>query len=432
VGELEIRWPDADAERVRAAAGRLEVARSALIGRDADEILDVLARVMDAWCDARSPWRRRLADLHPAASGFSREVVEKGLDLALGEWSGDALRRTVRDEKSGLLARPGRSLAPFASTSLVLAGAIPMPSLLQPLLSLALQSPVLVKSASRDPVTPKLLVESIAATDPEIARAIEVVSFSSDDTASLVPLLAAECVVASGSDETMRAIQARLDASQRFVAYGHRLSIAVIDADAVDEQREPLAESLSLDVALWDQLGCLSPAVIYVVGRGAVAASVALGETLADRLEEKSRSLPRGEVAASVAATIANERDAAAMRSAADGDVHVRAGRDGSWTVVTEADAAWRPCPLHRFIRLLPIEDAAELAFATRPIARHLSSIALAIGRADRHDVRSHVARLGASRICAPGRLQTPPLDWPHDGQPLLAPIARIRGVETD
>jgi hypothetical protein len=27
---------------------------------------------------------------------------------------------------------------------------------------------------------------------------------------------------------------------------------------------------------------------------------------------------------------------------------------------------------------------------------------------------------LGASRICEPGELQAPPLDWPRDNQPLL------------
>jgi hypothetical protein len=40
------------------------------------------------------------------------------------------------------------------------------------------------------------------------------------------------------------------------------------------------------------------------------------------------------------------------------------------------------------------------------------------------------LASLGVSRICAPGRLQAPPLAWRHDGQPVLLPLARFTDIE--
>lgn len=427
---LEIRWPDADAERIEAAKGRLDVARARLSARGADDVLEVLADVLDLWCDPASPWRLRLLDEHPPAAGFSREVVETGLDLALGRWSGAALRRALESERRALLAGTGRRLLPFESTCTVLAGAIPMPSLLQPLLPLALLSPVLVKPASRDPVTPRLLAESIAAVDPEIGRAIEVVSFASDDTASLDRFLAAECIVASGSDDTVAAIRERVRPTQRLVAYGHKLSIAVVEGGTALREADALAEALSLDVALWDQLGCLSPLAVYVAGRACEEAAAVLSEALAAHLAERARTLPRGELAASVAAAIAHERDAAAMRAAAGEAVRVYAGEGTSWTVIVEADAHFRACPLHRFVRVHPVQDAEALEAAVRPIARHLSSIALAVERGDPQQLARRTSRLGASRVCAPGRLQAPPIDWPHDGRPLLAPLARLIGDE--
>jgi hypothetical protein len=329
----------------------------------------------------------------------------------------------------GALRRGGdRRLVPFASTSIVLAGAIPIPSLLQPLLSLALRSPVLLRPASRDPVTPRLLAESIGAVDPELGRAIEIVAFPATDTGSLDRFLAAECVVASGSDETIAALTSRTRPSQRVVAYGHRLSIAVVDAEAVEAGAASLADAVALDVALWDQLGCLSPVAVYVTGDHPIDAARTLAKALAVSLAARAAALPRGELDATTAATIAHERDAAAMRAAAGGDVTVHAGAGTDWTVIAEADARWRPSPLHRFVRVHPVTRDEGLEHALRPAVRHLSSIALA-SRAGT-GLAEVVAALPASRVCAPGRLQAPPLDWPHDGRSLLAPLARLQSDE--
>ena len=430
MSDLTIRWPDEDAERVLAARGRLEAARARLTARDPGEVLEALAAVFDLWSDGDSLFRRRLLDEHPAAAGFTREVVAAGLDVGLQEWTGAALRAALGAERDALLAGGARTIAPFASTSVMLAGSIPMPSLLSCVLPLALQSPVLVKPASRDPVTPRLLVESIASVDAELARAIEVVAFSRDDAASLDGLLAAECVVASGSNETIRSIAARVAPAHRLVAYGHKMSIAVVADDDATESAAAIAEGLSLDVALWDQLGCLSPVAVYVVGARCAKASDALARALADALDRRSSELPRAPVPPSVSAAIKGERDGAGVRAASGEAVAVHASDDTSWTVVREADAGWRTAPLHRFVRVHPLEEPVRLAEALGPMAPYLSSAAISARLRDeesRH-ARAALTALGASRLCAPGRMQAPPIDWPHDGQPLLAPIARLQG----
>ncbi len=425
--DFTIRWPDESAERVESAKGRLDVARGRLIARGFDDVLGVLGQVFELWRDPGSSWRRRLLDEHPDASGFSRENVEAGLGLALEHWTGDALRRAIESERRGLLAGTGRSLVPFASTSVILGGAIPMPSLLQPLIPLALLSPVLVKPSSRDTLTSRLLAESIAAVDPEIGRAIEVVTFPSDDIASLDSFLAAECVVASGSDETIGSLRGRMRQTQRFVAYGHRISIAVVEAGMAMREPDGLARALSLDIALWDQLGCLSPVAVYVVGEGASRATPVLAAALASELELRSTELPRGAIPTEVGVAIRIERDSAALRSASGEAVQIHAGAGTSWTVIAEADALARSCPLHRFIRVHPVPSADSLEPAVKPLIRSLSSIALAVEAGPGTDLKARVSRLGASRLCRPGRLQAPPIDWPHDGRPILAPLARIQ-----
>ena len=432
--KLTIHWPDAAAERVEAAKGRLDVARRRLVARSREGILAVLGSVFDQWRDPESKWRRRFMDEFPERSGFSAEVARAGIELALESWTGEALARAVEGELRTTPGATPHTLSPFSMTSVILGGAIPMPSLLASVLPLCAQSPVLIKPASRDPVTPGLLAEAIAEVDPELGRCIEVVSFPSGDGESLGRFLAAECVVATGSNETIRQIRTRVRTSQRFVAYGHKLSVAVIDAEGwKGRDPRPLVEALALDIALWDQLGCLSPLALYLVGPEAARETPAFAGALAEALEALQQSLPRGETPLEAATAIRHERDEARIRAAAGAGVSVFESPGTEWTVVGESDAEWRPSPLHRFVRVHPVPRIDDLAKALRPVVRNLSSVALA-GFPPSSDAREEVARelsrLGATRLCEAGRMQAPALDWHHDGQPILLPLARFTGME--
>ena len=433
MSKLTIQWPDAHAEQVEAAKGRLDVARRRLVARSPEGILSVLATVFDQWRDPQSKWRQRFREEFPPASGFSREAAEAGLDLALAEWTGDALRQAVDAELQSASKGSVRWVSPFSMTSVVLAGAIPMPSLMAMVLPLCVRSPVLVKSAARDPITPRLLAECLAEVDPELGRCIEVVSFSGSDGESLTRFLAAECVVASGSDETIAAVSGRIRPSQRFVAYGHKLSLAIVRAGTrSNEELGALAEALSVDIALWDQLGCLSPVATFVMGEGAEETIDALGPALADALARRQGQWPRGEISLEAATAIRGQREEARMRAAGGSSVRVWASEGTEWTVIGEADQEWRPNPLHRFIRLHPLEREDQLREVLSPVVRNLSSVALAGFESENEQtpVARLLSGLGAGRVCGAGRLQAPPMDWYHDGLPLVLPLTRFTGLE--
>jgi hypothetical protein len=101
----------------------------------------------------------------------------------------------------------------------------------------------------------------------------------------------------------------------------------------------------------------------------------------------------------------------------------VLAGPGTSWTVVCEDTPALRPAPLHRFVRVFPFDDLDMLLAALRPYAAHLAGVALAGFDTEQAELTGRLLALGASRICAPGQLQAPSLDWARDGHPLLASL---------
>ncbi|MDH3685769.1 MAG: hypothetical protein OEP95_06055 [Myxococcales bacterium] len=386
---------------VRDALAAVRAAGRRLRERNPEEILDALGDVLETWRDPASAPRRALVRELPSATGFSAPVIERGLELALAPWTREALHELWRREA-------GPDAVGFDTTAVLLAGAIPMPTLLALLAPLVLRSGVVARAASRDPLTAHVVAESLCARDAGLADALSLVEFDHDDRDTLAAFLSADCVVATGSDATVAALGAQTRG--KLVSRGHRLSVAVLGEDA---DIEAAADALAVDVALWDQLGCLSPIAAYVVGAPAEARRTA--EALAAALDRTEEVLPRGAVPTEAAAQISHERADAELRGAAGGAVALRMGR--TWTVVAEADARPRAAPLHRFVRVHPVPDLGALADALAPYAAHLAALGCA-GATLPHDY-------GASRICPLGQMQAPPLTWRQDGIGTLEPLVR-------
>lgn len=414
-------------EEIRAALDRLRRAGRALRGRPARQTLDALGSLLETWRDPNAATRRVWLDAYLEATGFSSAMVETGMTRALAGWTGAALDALVERELGGCEALEGRAARVadgFEVTALLMAGSVPSATLLSLLSPLVLRSPVLVKPSAHDPVTPAHVAESIAAVDPLLGACIEVARFPGADRERVDALLEADCVVASGSDATIADVADRVRPPRRMVGYGHRLSVAAVGSD----RRDDAAARLAQDVALWDQLGCLSPLAVFVEGDCATAAG--FGEALATALAGLQERWPRSPIGPGEAAAIARERDEAEMRAAGGAPVRVLQGAGTSWTVLLEADARMRPAPLHRFVRVHPVAGIDALLTALEPIRSHLAAVGVDGFSGREAQVASALARLGASRICPLGTMQAPPLAWCRDNRGVLLPLARLSDNE--
>lgn len=424
----KINWPDDNGEPVRAARARLEVAAGILHGLPQAAVRDRLASAFDLLSDPHSLWRQELLETFPDPAGYSRPMVEAGLDHGLKTWTGHAFLAAIEGEWP-LEKPPPAEAGLLGQTSVLLAGSIPMPSLLACGLPLVQGSPTLVKTARGDPITAPLFRRCLAEIDPHLARCLEVVSFPSSDEASLKIFLEADCVVANGTDETIESIAERLKASQTLVAYGHKFSVAVVLSRGLRARTdlETVANALALDVALWDQLGCLSPVCVYILGDDSASQVSSLARAMSQAMAALENRLPRGPVPKTASAAIRQARDEASLRAASDPKIMLYTSEDSAWTVVGEANTQWRPTPLHRFLRIHPARNLAELKSTLAPLARHLSCVGVGGRSADPEaalDLGSEMTRLGASRFCELGQMQAPPIDWPRDGRPLLVSLA--------
>jgi hypothetical protein len=410
---------------------RLREAGEGLRKRSISDLVDVLGVVLDGWRDPNSAWRKDLESRLPAATGFFKPLIRKGLEQALDGWTSETLRALATRELGPLqdLETASNSrVSGFDLTAVLLAGSIPMPSLLAIIAPLVVRSTVLAKPAARDPITPMLVARSIAEVDPELGRCVEVAQFGGSNEDCMNALLQADCVCAMGADATIAAVQARVRPPRRLVVDGHRLSLAAVVPPKEAAPLSHLADRLALDVALWNQLGCLSPIAVYVVGNSEQAAALALA--LAHSLAEAEKAWPRGAIEAAAASTIARERAEAELRLAAGHAVAVHSSNTTAWTVILEEGPERRLAPLNRFIRVIPVANSSLLLEAVRPLRAHLAAVAIEGFGADTLGLARSFADLGASRICAPGKLQSPPLDWRHGGQGALTPLLRFTDFE--
>lgn len=410
---------------IASALDDIRSAGEALRQRSARSVHESLCEFFAHWSNPLARGRRELEAALPGATGLHPKTAREGLDRGLNHWDAAAFR--------GLVDRELGPEAPVAiglrSTAVLLAGEIPMPSLLSIVAPLALRSPVVVKSGSRDPVTATIVQRSLASVAPDLAPALCVLP-PIQSSAALAALLEADCIVATGSDATIATIGAQLRPTQRFVAAGHRFSIAVIGDEALRANRVgDIAERLAIDIAMWDQQGCLSPIAIFAISEDPHAAD-RLSEHLAQALANAEAQWPLGHVDDAAAARLASERAEAEMRSASDPAVTLLSDPEHRFAVVREADARMRPAPLHRFVRVHPQETPAALLAWLRPFAQHLAAVALAGFGRNEAPFANALVEAGASRVCVPGTLQAPPIDWRHEGRGVLAPLACFADVE--
>jgi hypothetical protein len=305
----------------------------------------------------------------------------------------------------------------------VLAGNVFTAAIRAVTLPLLLGMPVLAKSAGQDSAFVAWLTRALNSADPALGSAFQYVDFSSQQEALTRALFeGADTVVAYGSDATLRAVRAELGADVSFIGHGHGLGAAWIDRGALQDRASAarVAEALALDVAAYDQRGCMSPLLAWVT-TGQAVSPAAFSQLVFDALGALARSLPRGPLPLDVAGAQLSFRGIGALRGTLlEGD---------GYAVAYDGDGPLRVSPGYRNLLLLDLPDAEALPKQLSPLGVHLKCLGLA-GVDDVRSVRQALPARVAPRLCAVGRMQEPPLDALQDG--LSAWEGLVRYTDSD
>jgi hypothetical protein len=406
-----------------------------LAARSTPALIRLLSGIAENWLEPDYPFRKLALERGPERMGFSRATLAAGLDAFFRRVTAENLRALLiqelgqvgrLDSLSATDSEHAAQRAALANTPELLfhitGGIIPNPALVSIIFGVLLRSAQFVKCARGASFLPRLFAHSLYDADAKLGACLEVAEWPGG-TAHLESHLfnEADCVTATGSDETLARIRSQLPVRTRFLGYGHRVSFGYIAHEALSGfNPKKIATRAAADVVAWNQLGCLSPHVIYVEHGGNVTAEQ-FGEMLAGELARREETEPRGELPAQSAAAIASRRAFYEIRAAHSPETrHWASENSTAWTVIYEADPRFQLSCLNRFVYVKGVSDLTGALQSADSIRGKVSTVGLAATEDRAPALVTQLARWGVTRVCPLGQMQDPPLLWRHDGRPAL------------
>jgi len=416
-----------------------------LSSRRTAQIIRLVAEAAAGWRHPESVFRALALAHGPEQLGFSRQTLEQGLDRFFAGITETSLNALVQQDlgeaqrldelvRDALEQKTNRASLVSGPEFLVqiAAGNLPNPTLLGMILGMLTRSAQLIKCPLGKSLLPRLFAHSIYELDPKLASCLEIVEWAGgNEMLESIVFDEADCVTATGSDETLHAIRKRIPSRVHFLGYGHKLSFGYVGSEVLTTfHGGKVITRAAEDVAAWDQLGCLSPHVIYVQTGGG-SSPLQFSELLAAELNRREIETPRGSLSPELAAGIAHRREVYQVRAAHSPDTQMWQSKDSTaWTVVLDAEGSFPVSCLHRFIYVHPVVDLEEALRHADPMRRCTSTVGIAVAEHQMGEVAKTLARWGARRVCPLGQMQQPPLTWRHDGRPALADLVKWTDVE--
>ncbi|MSP90181.1 MAG: hypothetical protein EXR79_00010 [Myxococcales bacterium] len=369
------------------------------------------------------PVRNALLGGVAETSGLHPSSVARLANLFLQAWRRPGLDRLVAPVRERVgEARPVGTIALAAPGNLCVAT---WAALAEALLA---GNRVRVRPGAGDLRAASAYHAALALVAPALAERMTVVHCERDDDLGWRHWLrGARTLIAYGSDAGVAATSRRameLGFSGHVRLHGTRASVAVVRAAALGAAGgATVAERLLHDAVLADGRGCLSLRAVWVVGD---LAPRAVAELIAVRLADVCREFPAGHIAADIAAHAALHAADHELRAAIDPDTAAFVGGTDAWVAVHRCPpTGCRPLgPAARGLVVHVVDhlDAVDRAMALATVT--LSTVALA--PFDDAALLAWARQCGATRSCAPGRMQAPPCWVAHDGVlPFAALIER-------
>lgn len=411
-----------------------------LAERPVEEIVRAIDRAALRLADPVDPLRRTAEEALPAVTGYSAPMIRRILDAMIPEWRTEPLLRLLRadlgdprvlDEFRPRHGAPGqvRAFGP-ALTTHVFSGNVPGVAVTSMIRSLLVKSATLGKAAAGEPLLPALFARGLAEVDPELGECLAVTYWRGGSSElEEVALGEADAVVVYGGTEAVESVRARTPSAARFLGYGHRLSFGVVAREALSAEADTAARA-ALEVATFDQQGCVSPHLFYVEEGGEISPSD-FARALAVEMERVERELPRGSLSPGESSSIRQLRGEVEFAEIAGSGARLFASAQGTtWTVIYDPDPTFSASCLNRVVRVKPVADLSEVPALAEPVGAFLQTVGVAASADRLRRLAEGIGRLGASRVAPLGSMAWPPGTWHHDGRPPVADLVRWCDLE--
>ncbi len=302
-------------------------------------------------------------------------------------------------------------------------GSIPQPNLFALIAAMMVSEKVLYRPPADDPFLVPLFVQAMAAPPSEVLCASW--PREREDLTKRI-LERADAFVLFGDDATSAELTRLLRPGCIKRVYGSRVSFAVMDYARLPSLKSlpRYAERLAEDIVAYDQRGCLSPVMLYMIGGDAKLRADFLATLHSELLARARRDGFAPRIPDSAAAQIQSLRAIYSMDGSGRRRVLSNGGLPG-WTLLyDEVDAGLRDSPGYQTLFISPLAkwDDLPAALAAHPgMQLRIQAVGVAPDPSVcPKNILTALKSSGLSRVCNFGEMQTPPLDWTHDGNPFF------------
>ena len=371
---------------------------------------------------------------HASEVGYSAEVLRHGFLSMFRSWGRESFYSLFHSELSILLSRaPLEAWLDFSVGAsedvdrrsilsgfkrrriyLVLSSTVPSASFQDVLLSLILPFEVLVRPSRNFLGLYLSLIEDLRHVAPSVGERITVSASRSDvevDDLGIsreirADLERCDLVNVSGCDATVLLYQTVCEwLGKPVLMHGHRISVIAIFRGEYGLLTSSDYLSMAWDVSLWDQLGCLSPRIVYFEGEEEEAD--AFSRRLCESLDEVGVLLPEGEVGVD---RLSQYHSAICMALYDGVRVH-RGCVNHDYVFVHSAGENFSPILHARCLNVYVTRDALMSSRQVSPYGQGFCTrVSVSVS------VRRMLSCSGFNYFCTFGHLQSPPLDWKQEG----------------
>lgn len=438
---VEVDVPALDEAQIIALTARVRAnARTYLHQLSVAQIITIIDEAVARLLDRTHPLRIKAEKLLPIVTGYDADMVRLGLTGYLKTFRQPQLKRFLAEDFAhpqmldDFQPRPKGGFARAFGPELLLhiwAGNVPGLPLWSLICGLLVKAGTIGKLPGNEPLMASWFAQLLAEIDPQLGACLAVVWWQGG-SAETEPtwLRQADVVLAYGGNNTLAAIQQRLPVTTRFLPHGHKISVGLVAASALNtRQGAELARRVAYDVMRYDQAGCYSPQMLFVERGGAVS-SDEFAAYIAHELAALARKHPRRPLAIEEMNSLAAWRNGEEMRALADGRTLYGHPTDG-WAVVSVAQAeALLPSALGRTLKVVAVDALEEAIQALAQQRQVLQTAGVAATPAELFRLSALLGQAGVTRITAFGDMTSPEAGWHHDGRFSLLDLVTITEIE--
>ncbi len=401
------------------------------------QILDVIDLSISRLLDRQDPYRRRMEQLLPIVTGYDKEMVRLGLTSYLKTFRKPQLLRFLSEDfvnpaildsfqplpKGGL----GRAFGPQILTHVWSGNVLGLP-LWSLVAGILVKAGNIGKIPTVEPIFASLFAQLFAEVAPELANCLAIVWWKGgDELSESLVLNESDLVLGYGQNETLAAIQGRIPITKRFLAYGNKVSFAMVSSEALNVSKVcTTARLLAYDVARYDQQGCYAPHLVFVERGGSVSPE-RFAQYLAHELAVFEKKFPLRPLTLAEANTIVSWRNNEEMKPGGK----VFFADSGSWAVSYQVEGQFfSPSCLNRTIRVIGIDALSKVPATLAPFSALLQTVGIAAPPEVLVKLASTLGEVGVTRVAAIGDMTSPEAGWHHDGRFNLLDLIKITEID--